>query len=88
MCPNPVVANGTHSERKIYIRSVLPNDCNCANVVLAQMGGVEAGSPKFTQMLDQVNTTTQKLVSQIHAQMPVKQAAKRLKLSCKNVMKF
>ncbi len=54
MCPNPVVANGTHSDRKIYIRSVLPNDCNCANVVLAQMGGVEPGSPKFTQMQDQV----------------------------------
>lgn len=38
VCPNPSVVNVTQSNRKLYIRNVPPNQCNCDNVILPQVG--------------------------------------------------
>jgi len=37
LCPNPTVVAGTHSDRRIFIANVPPDQCKCDDVVMPQV---------------------------------------------------
>ncbi|XP_043229016.1 uncharacterized protein CG1161-like [Amphibalanus amphitrite] len=66
VCPNPNVVNGSSSDRKLYIANVVPNMCNCDNVILPELPANFSKSREFCPLceckFESRNTTTIKVV--------------------------